>query len=413
MQYFFVDEKRNIKKTYTDLINDINKKKTCKKIIYTKDVYLTFLELIHSIIVGCSIEILDMDFSTQEIENLGVKYSDISNEINANCEEIIDFRHLLKKIRDKKSDWNITMYTSGTTGRPKKVSHRLETLTRGVKTGDKFIQNIWAFCYNPTHIAGLQVFFQAFFNKNPIIYGFDYTPKEFHQILNKYQVTNISATPTFYRSCILGYKQKNIFVESLTLGGEKFDSTLTAELQEAFPNSKTRNVYASTEAGSLFSSTGELFKIKPKIKPYIKINDDGELLINKAWLGELDNFPIVDGWYSTGDLVEMINNTTFKFISRKSEMINIGGYKANPNEIEEEIKKVEGVIDVIVKARKNKLVGNILIAEIVKRPEVDGKYLEKKIQKYLLTNLQKWKIPRIYKFVEQLNKSRTGKKVRV
>jgi acyl-CoA synthetase (AMP-forming)/AMP-acid ligase II len=59
----------------------------------------------------------------------------------------------------------ITIFTSGTTGQPKKVIHTVGTLLRAVRHGEKYQNQTWAYAYNPTHMAGLQVFFQVFINK--------------------------------------------------------------------------------------------------------------------------------------------------------------------------------------------------------------------------------------------------------
>jgi acyl-coenzyme A synthetase/AMP-(fatty) acid ligase len=93
-------------------------------------------------------------------------------------------------------------------------------------------------------------------------------------------------------------------------------------------------------------------------------------------------------------------------------MINVGGYKVNPHEVEEEIKKVSGVVDARVSARINRLTGNILMAEVVKLNDLDETELEKKIFQELSTRLQSFKIPRIMRFVPKLRLTRSGKKER-
>ena len=94
-------------------------------------------------------------------------------------------------------------------------------------------------------------------------------------------------------------------------------------------------------------------------------------------------------------------------------MINIGGYKVNPHEVEAEIKKkIENVLDALVFGRKNKITGNILAAQISLKEGVDTKEMEQKIVNQLRNKLQEWKIPRIISFVDEIKLTRTGKKVR-
>ena len=172
-----------------------------------------------------------------------------------------------------------------------------------------------------------------------MIYIFDENRKEIEGKLKKYNVTHISATPTFYRTIIPYIKSPIESIQRITTGGEKYDEALENTLKRSFPNAKIRNVYASTEAGSLFSAKGEIFKISDRIKDKIRIDENNELLIHKSLLGQSETFKLENDWYKTGDIVQKIDEDHFKFVSRKSEMINIGGYKVNPHEVESEIKK--------------------------------------------------------------------------
>lgn len=133
---------------------------------------------------------------------------------------------------------------------------------------------------------------------------------------------------------------------------------------------------------------------------------NNELLIHTSLMG-YSNF--VDGeWYNTGDLVEIIseNPIRFRFLSRKNEMINVGGYKVNPNEVEDAIRSIEGVINVRVYPKSNSVLGNIICCEVVKnKPEIDESYIRIKMQ----AKLQEYKIPRLVRFVDSIGLTRTGK----
>lgn len=410
---FLVDEKRNEIKTYKDFFKDLEQIKKLENVIYESSPYLIFLKLVRSIIDGLTIELLDYDLSNEEIRRLGIKKDSLENKTTVSNIKITNFEDFNKLIYKGKSKWKIGLYTSGTTGRPKKVYHTFDSLTRNVKTGEKFRENVWAFAYNPTHIAGIQVFFQALLNLNTIIYIFDMNRKDIPILLNKYKVTNISATPTFYRTFLPEIKLSLNTIKRITFGGEKFDPTLENDLRKAFPNAKIVNIYASTEAGTLLTSRGEYFEIPEEKKEYFKISKDGELLIHNILLGESTEINTQNGWYHTGDIVEIIGENKIRFVGRKTEMINVGGYKVNPNEVEDEIKKVNGVLDAYVYAKKNRLTGNIIAADIVvDKDKFDVKEVEKEIYEKLNGSLQSWKIPRILNFVDNLSLTRTGKKVR-
>lgn len=413
MKPFLVNDGKEY--SYGKLLQDLNNKKYYSPYIYicNNDPYKIFLAIIHSLIHGYSIELLDGDFSTRELEYLNIDQDLVaSNKEIENDLVIANFDCLLKRIQDNK-EWRLSLFTSGTTGRPKKVSHTLGTLTRNVKVADSFKDDIWAFSFNPTHMAGIQVFFQSFFNQNTMVYTFKMEPKLIPSIIDKYRITHISATSTFYRN-LLPYIKVSIFenMKRVTFGGEKYDSNLELKIKEIFPNAKIRNIYASTEVGSVFSSKGNVFEIGEQIQGLVKVSDTNELLIHSSLLAHSDEISLNDQWYNTGDLVEMLDANHFRFTSRISEMINVGGYKVNPLEVEETLMKVSGIIDILVKSRNNNVTGQIIVADIVKEDGFNEKELKILIKKYASSVLQEWKVPRIIKFVGEIPKTRTGKKVR-
>lgn len=404
----WLDEKRKIKKTYDDLLTDLSTLQSYSKYIHQSDPYIIFKKIIQAMVLGNNITILDSTFSEEEITLLNVEMYRLQEETPTPSLNFKNYLQLTSKISDS---FSVSLYTSGTTGVPKKITHSLNTLIRNVRAGERFNDNIWAFAYNPTHIAGLQVFFQAFYNKNPMIYVFEEVSNNIERLFIEQKITHISATPTFYRTKILPFVGSVNSVRRVTFGGEKMDPLAKEKLQSIFPSAQYRNIYASTEAGSLFTTSGEFFTIPERYASLIKIIDN-ELLVHESLLGDSDHLELVNDWYRTGDIVEQGSVNKFRFISRKTETINIGGYKVSPYEIEEAILATNLIRNVRVRSKKNRITGNILIAEIEKMTESIDIELETKIRHELSKRLQKWKIPRLYKFVDKIEETRTGKKMR-
>lgn len=407
MAVFYTDISSGKEIEYNRLLADINKAESCPLYLKSTDYYTIFKTILLSLVYELEICLLDADFSDSEVE--GLLGNDIDFKLTVDFEKIEfnDFSEIINKIKSSK-DWRLSLFTSGTTGLPKKITHTYNSLTRNSKVSKKYSKDVWGYAYNPTHMAGLQVFFQALLNENSIVRLFDLPQKYVFEAVEKYKVSNISATPTFFR--LLFSKEKSFsFVERITLGGEKFDVKLKENLISLFPNAKILNVYASTEAGSIFASEGEFFRIKDNFSSFVKIENE-ELFLHKELLGGGTEKKMVGDWYATGDLVEIIEYKPirFKFLSRKNEMINVGGYKVNPNEIEEVLFRMKDVLDVRIFGKPNTVLGNIICAEIVVINRIEVSI----IREYLSGHLQDFKIPRIIKFVESIEKTRTGKKKR-
>ena len=392
--------------TYHQLIEDLNQKTECFNHFFYKDVYSFYLNLLFAITQNQDLVLVDTDWSLEEISNYNISPDEriaIENPVKIQSAE-----ELASVII--KSQSTLTLFTSGTTGQPKKIKHSLQNLLRNIKINENQKNLVWGFAYNPTHMAGLQVFLQAIVNGNSLVNIFNNSRVEIFEKIKKYSITNISATPTFYR-LLLPIEETYPTVKRITLGGEKSDEKLLDNIQKLFPEAKINNVYASTEAGAIFSAHREFFKIKSHLENLIKVVEN-ELYLHQSLLGKSDELDEIKDFYATGDLIEWIdeNQKIFKFVSRKNELINVGGYKVNPNEVEEILLQNSKIKDAKVFGKPNAVLGNILSAEIVvfENQELE----EAEIRNYLEDKLQNYKIPRRISFVEEIGLTRTGKKLK-
>ena len=319
----------------------------------------------------------------------------------------------LEAMRAKDMDGSIGLFTSGTTGRPKMVAHGFSTLSRAVRVGAGHREDVWALAYSPTHIAGLQVLFQALLNENPLVCVFGADQRAFEALYLRYGINRISATPTYYRNFLIVCPGPFPGIKSATSGGERSSEALRSALKRAFPNAMLRNAYASTEAGSLLVSGDDCFRIPDGYRESMMISEDGELLIHESLLGTSETFILQDGWFHTGDLVERIDDRAFCFKSRMYESINVGGYKVDPEEIEAIIAALPDIKDVRVFGIKNSVTGEIVAADIVpaRRP-CDERALRAVIRAELRQVVRPYKMPAIINIVETIKATRTGKKAR-
>lgn len=389
--------------TYDDLIETINQSRTYCPYFQAKDLYAFFANLIKAVVTNHSVVLIDADSSPADMPYLDFGLVNQSKRIAPSSFRSLD--ELTDAIGQSAS--TISIFTSGTTGQPKCVTHTIATLTRAVRRGVDYDKHIWAYAYNPTHMAGLQVFFQAIENKSCLVDVFAQARDVVYDKIERYGITHISATPTFYRM-LMPFEKAYPSVLRVTLGGEKSTHQLHEQICRIFPNAKVNNVYASTEAGTLFAAKGDCFQLPKDIREKFCVEDD-ELLIHKSLLGRSDSFTYDGDFYHSGDLIEWVDKEggLFRFKSRKNELINVGGYKVNPGEVEEMINAIDGVQQSLVYGRANSILGNIVVAEV---KLMDGATItELDIRRALAEKLQDFKIPRKIQIVENLSMTKSGK----
>lgn len=389
--------------TYEELVKTINLSTTYCPYFQSKDLYAYFANLIKALVTNNPVVLIDADSSPADMPYLDFTLLNKPQEVGT-C-SLKDMDELIEALSQSTSE--ITIFTSGTTGQPKRVTHSVATLARNVRKGEQYKEHVWAYAYNPTHMAGTQVFFQALMNQSTMVNVFGDSREVVYQQIERYGITHISATPTFYRM-LMPFEKAHPSVKRVTLGGEKSDKQLYEHICNIFPNAKVNNVYASTEAGSLFAAKDDCFQIPANIRDKFRVEND-ELLIHKSLLGQSDSFEFDGEYYHSGDLIEWVNETEglFRFKSRKNELINVGGYKVNPGEVEDAINAIEGVQQSLVYGRANSILGNIVVAEV---KLVEGTALtDMEIRKVLASQLQDFKVPRKIQIVNELSMTRTGK----
>ena len=283
------------------------------------------------------------------------------------------------------------MKTSGTTGKPKTIEHEILFLlgnTKPTRGG-----NIWLFTYNKLHMGGIQVLLQAIINNDTLVNAYRKDRDFIIKRIRECGVTNISATPTFYR-LLLPIESPLEDVKRVSIGGERTDEYTVEIIRKMFPKAKINNIYATTEAGAVLFSKNEKFKINDRV--CIK---DGILYVLTA-----------EGIsQKTGDLVELVGDGEFVFSGRNTDIINIAGNNVNPFEIEDILKSNNLIGDAVVYSKNHKLLGNVLACNLV----LLGEFPKQQIRDFLKEMIdEKYKIPRIIKILKSIEMSETNKAIR-
>ena len=372
-------------------------------LLKTHDLFKYFSNLIKALVNNKPLVLLDSDLSLSELGGINEEKINVIEKLRTQKFSSMD--EVVKALQQSASE--ITIFTSGTTGQPKKVIHSVQGLTRSVRCAERYQWQVWAYAYNPTHMAGLQVFFQAFENQNTLVNVFGLARNEVYSLIEKYSVTHISATPTFYRLLLPFAANKDpASVEAyilFILARGNMSCITSKRCRSLFSPPK---VIRCTEEYSF--SKGDCFQIPVSIRDKFMVVDD-ELLIHRSLLGRSESFSFDGDYYHSNDLIEWVDQQEgiFRFKSRKNELINVGGYKVNPGEVEVVINAIDGIRQSLVYGKSNSVLGNVLCADIQLEEGVLLKELDIRCQ--LKNKLQDFKIPRRIKFVESFALTRTGK----
>jgi acyl-CoA synthetase (AMP-forming)/AMP-acid ligase II len=119
-----------------------------------------------------------------------------------------------------------------------------------------------------------------------------------------------------------------------------------------------------------------------------------------------------DGWFKTGDMVEQHEDGYLRIIGRNSDMINVGGLKVLPDEVETLLLEHPLIDDCMVCSEPNPITGQIVAAQIVTKSDITVRELKKEIYSFCKDKLDTYKIPVRIKIVEKLNYSSRFKKIR-
>lgn len=315
--------------------------------------------------------------------------------------------------------------TSGTTGTPKLVAHDLSSLLRTVKTDAEVGNTLrWGLLYDLCRFAGVQVFLQSLVGGSALIFAdhVDSIDEQVNLLLSG-NCNALSGTPTMWRRLLMSDRFENLPLRIATLGGEIADGQILKALQRAFPEAKISHIYASTEAGVGFSvSDGQpgfpaSYLEDPPEGVEVKVSDDGLLHLRpprtekQRYVEEENDLTDNKGWINTGDIVER-GGDRFLFRGRESGVINVGGNKVHPEKVENVIREVEGVQQVIVRAKKSAITGNLVEALVKPVENVDEKDLKSAVLEKCNATLNSYEVPAVCKIVPSLEMNAAGKLVR-
>jgi acyl-coenzyme A synthetase/AMP-(fatty) acid ligase len=326
------------------------------------------------------------------------------------------------------TEW--VLLTSGTTGVPKLVVHTLASLVGAIKPNSDTPteRGVWSTFYDIRRYGGLQIYLRAVISGSPLVLSS--AGESTHDFLTRAGaagVTHISGTPSHWRRALMSGETALISPEYVRLSGEVADQTVLDNLRSAYPNARVAHAFASTEAGVAFDVNDGLagfpaeFVDNPRGAIEMKVQD-GTLWIRSRrtaarYLGAAAALAGTEGYVDTGDMVELAQGRYY-FRGRKGGIINVGGLKVYPEEVESVLNADPRVRMSLVKGRRSPITGAVVVAEVVlsdTQHSADASTAE--LVKNDLLNacrrtLAAHKVPAMLRFVPALELTAAGKLVR-
>ena len=330
--------------------------------------------------------------------------------------------------RDVDTEW--VLFTSGTTGQPKMVLHTLSSLSGPLDDGLPVPSGaVWSTFYDVRRYGGLQILLRALLGGGSMLLTNATNPVgALLRRAGEAGVTHISGTPSHWRRVLMSPAAGLMSPAYVRLSGEIADQAVLDQLRQAYPAASVAHAFASTEAGVAFDvrdglagfpasllcgSQAELRHAEMRVV-------DGALQIRSSrtalrYLGAGGaTLREPNGFVDTGDLVER-RGERFHFIGRRGGVINVGGLKVFPEEVEGVINQHPGVRMSRVRGRRSPISGALVTADIVLRAspdEADFAAIRDEVMHACKSALHAHKVPVSLRQVAALEVSPSGKLVR-
>lgn len=375
---------------------------------------------------GCIIVPLTNSVRAKKAEFISTALGEVSVSIDSRDAVTIrplpnSARHpLYRKLRDGGHP-GLVLFSSGSTGKSKAAVHDLVRLLEKFKVRRQSLRTITFLLYD--HIGGVNTMLHTLSNAGCIITVEDRSPDAVLSAIEKYQIELLPTSPTFLNLVLLSEAFKRYDLSSLktiTYGTESMPEHTLKRLHQLFPHINLQQTYGLSEVGILRS------KSKGPDSLWVKVGGEGfetrvvdgilQIKSRSAMLGYL-NAPspfTEDGWFNTGDAVE-VSGEYVRILGRQSEIINVGGEKVYPAEVENVIQELDSVAEVTVYAEKNPILGSIVCADITPTSALDEAHAKgfiDGVKQHCQQKLQKHAVPLRVNIVGESQHTERFKKAR-
>ena len=353
-------------------------------------------------------------FSTN-IVNINGEILTISDEKNNESHKIIEN---LQKLGHS----GLILFSSGSTGAPKAMIHDLDKLIDNYKNKKQKHINMLVFLMFD-HIGGINTMLNILSMGATMIIPQNRNADDICRLIQDYKITVLPSSPTFLNLILINRSYEKYDLSSLrmiTYGTETMPEGLLNRLKAVFSKVKFLQTFGTSETGIASTSS------KSSNSTFMKIDDENleyRVVDNELWLRSktqilgylnrsMESFTN-DGWFKTGDVVEIDNDGFIKIIGRNKEIINVGGQKVLPSEVESVLLGMDEIEDCLVYGEQNAITGQSVSCDVVLKHGIDDSGFKILVRKFCKDKLDNFKIPTRVNVVQKTEFTERFKKSRI
>lgn len=293
----------------------------------------------------------------------------------------------------------LLLFSSGSTGDPKGILLDFGSVLEKFRTRRPRVTAISFLMLD--HFGGINTLFHITSNLGTVVTVHERSVRAVCEAIGRHRVELLPTTPSFLNVLVHSDVNGRYDLSSLrtiSYGTEVMPQATLDRLAALFPEVKLQQTYGLSEVGVLRSRS------RPDGSLWLKVGGEGfQTQVREGVLWIKSDYAMVgylnapspfdeDGWFNTQDRVE-VDGEYIRVLGRTTDLINVGGQKVYPAEVEDAIIGLENIEDVRVYGERNALIGNVVVAEVILRSPEDPVELKKRVRKACRQVLADFKVP--------------------